>query len=141
MPDLPLTILVRVCRVTPRIFAPSVTDNPKGSRQALLTMRPGWAGFFMGMAFSPFFLVAVDQFNVKSVRSFKTKNDAPVGSHGHGPEPFQVAFERVQTITGKVEFLRRSCIVKYGQYFLNRIHQISAYPAPVVTFKEPFQAA
>jgi hypothetical protein len=40
--------------VTPRIFSPSVTDNPKGSRQALLTMRPGWAGFFMGMALSPF---------------------------------------------------------------------------------------
>jgi hypothetical protein len=29
MPDLPLTILVSVCLVTPRIFAPSVTDNPK----------------------------------------------------------------------------------------------------------------
>src|SRR5580658_9027608 len=54
MPDLPFTILVRVCRVTPRIFAPSVTDIPKGARQALLTTRPGWAGFFMGMAFLPF---------------------------------------------------------------------------------------
>jgi len=33
--------LLRVCRVTPRIFAPSVTDNPNGSRPALRTMRPG----------------------------------------------------------------------------------------------------
>jgi predicted secreted protein len=85
--------------------------------------------------------VVVDQFNVTSVRSFKTKNDAPVGSHGHGPKPFQVAFKRMQTITGKIELLRSSCIIKYGQYFLNRIRQIRAYPAAVVTFKEPFQAA
>ena len=55
--------------------------------------------------------------------------------------PFQVAFERVQTVTGKVHLLRRSCIVEYGQYFLNRVHQIRAYPAAVVTFKEAFQAA
>jgi hypothetical protein len=50
MPDLPLTIFVRVCRVTSRTFAPLVTDKPKGSRHALFTIRPGWAGFFIGMA-------------------------------------------------------------------------------------------
>jgi hypothetical protein len=41
-------------RVTPRIFAPSATDNPKGSRPELLTVRPGWAEFFKGMASSSF---------------------------------------------------------------------------------------
>jgi hypothetical protein len=66
--------------------------------------------------------MVVDQFNVKGIRSLKTKNDAPVGPHGHGPKPFQVTFERVQTISGQVYFLRGSCIVKYGQYFLNGVH-------------------
>src|ERR1019366_3316962 len=62
MPDLPLTMLLRVCRVTPRIFAPAVTDRPSGSRQALRTMRPGCAGFFMGMSrFLLRFLVVIDQ--------------------------------------------------------------------------------
>jgi hypothetical protein len=44
MPDLPLTMLLRVCRVTPRIFAAAVTDGLSGSRHALWTMRPGCAG-------------------------------------------------------------------------------------------------
>ena len=64
-------------------------------------MSPGWAGFFMGMVFL-LFLVVVDQLNVEGVRSIKTKNDAPVGPYRHGPEPLQVAFERMQTITGEV---------------------------------------
>jgi len=44
----------------------------------------GMYGFFMGIALSPFFLVVVDEFNIKGVRSFKAKNDAPVGPHGRG---------------------------------------------------------
>jgi hypothetical protein len=41
--------LLRVCRVTPSTFAPSVTDNPKGSRHAVLMLRPGCGWFFIGM--------------------------------------------------------------------------------------------
>jgi hypothetical protein len=48
------------------------------------------------------FLVVVGQFNVKGVRSFKTKNNASVGPHRHGPEAFQIAFERMKMITGEV---------------------------------------
>jgi hypothetical protein len=29
--------------------------------------------------------------------------DAPVGPHGHGPATFQVAFERMEAITGEME--------------------------------------
>src|ERR1700733_2127661 len=49
MPDLPLITLVRVCRETPRAFAPSVTDKPKGSRHAFFMLRPGWGGLFIGI--------------------------------------------------------------------------------------------
>jgi hypothetical protein len=52
MPALPLTMLLRVRGVTPRILAPAVTERP---RHALRTIRPGCAGFFMGMSFSPWF--------------------------------------------------------------------------------------
>src|SRR5208283_1494750 len=104
MPDLPLTILLRVCRLTPRIFAPAVTDRPKGSRQSCRTTRPGWTGFFMGMSF--LLLVVVDQFNVKGVSSFKTENNAPVGAYRHRPQPFQIAFERVKAIPWNIQSLR-----------------------------------
>src|ERR1035437_6274089 len=138
MLDLPLTTLVRVCRVTPRISAPAVTDRPSGSRHALRTMCPGCAGFFIGMSFSP--SVVIDQFNVKCGGFFKTKHDAPVGPHCHRPKPLQVAFERVQTITGKIKRLWRSGLIQDGQNLLNRVHQIRPYPAPVAALIEPFQA-
>src|SRR5436309_4060367 len=77
MPDLPVMTLLSACRVTPRIFAPSEIDNPKGSRQALRMLRPGCGGFFMGMCGFSFALVVVDQFNVKSIFPVKTENDAP----------------------------------------------------------------
>src|ERR1017187_10427593 len=48
IPDLPLTTLLSACRVTPKTFAPAVTDRPKGSRQSCRTMRPGCTGFFIG---------------------------------------------------------------------------------------------
>jgi hypothetical protein len=47
-----------------------VIDSPKGSRQAFVTMRPGWAEFFMGMAVL-LFLVVVDQLNIKGVHSVR----------------------------------------------------------------------
>jgi hypothetical protein len=53
------------------------------------------------VSFSPYFLVVVDQFNVKCGGFFKTKHDAPVGPHCHGPKPLQIAFQRVKTITGE----------------------------------------
>src|ERR1019366_3832227 len=139
MPDLPFTTLVSVCRVTPRILAPAVTDRPSGSRHALWTMRPGCAGFFMGMAFPP--LMVVDQFNVKGVGALKTENNAPVGAYRHSPQPFQLAFQRVQTITGKIKRLRRNGLIENRQNFLHRVRQIRPDPAPVAAFIEALQAS
>src|SRR5512136_510652 len=102
MPDLPFMTLFRACRVTPRIFAPSVTDKPKGSRHARRMLPPGWGGLFIGIIFSSSVLVVVYQFNVKDVVSFKSENDAPIGPHRDRPQSLQVAFERVQPIAGKV---------------------------------------
>ena len=81
---LPFTTLLRACRVTPRTFAPSVTDSPKWFKAsgAGRCVRDG--GIFHGHGGSSFRrLVVVNQFNIKSVSSFKTENDAPVGPNRH----------------------------------------------------------
>src|SRR5579859_1051075 len=106
MPDLPFTTLLRACRVTPSTFAPAVTESPRGSRQSWRTTWQGWTGVFMGMEFSSSLMV-VNQFNVEGILSVKAEYDAPIGPDGHGPESFQVAFQRVQAIAGQVESLRR----------------------------------
>jgi hypothetical protein len=67
--------------------------------------------------------------------------NTPVGPDRDRPKPFQVTFERVQMITGQAEFPRRCRIIEYRQYLLNRVHHVRPYPAAVVAFKEPFQAA
>jgi len=105
MPDFPWMTLLSVWRVTPRILAPSVMDNANGSRHALRTIRPGCAGFFIGMVVAV--LVVVNQFNVKRIRAIKTENNAPVRPHRNRPKTLQVAFQRVKPIPGNVEGLRR----------------------------------
>src|ERR1700731_1626906 len=47
MPLLPVTRLLRVCRVTPDACAASVIVRPSGSMQSPRTERPGWGGFFI----------------------------------------------------------------------------------------------
>jgi hypothetical protein len=63
---------------------------------------------FHGHGRFSFSLVVINQLNVKSVCSVKAENDTPVGSHRHGPETPQIAFERMQPVAWKVEGLRRS---------------------------------
>src|ERR1035441_10333243 len=88
IPDLPLTTLLRAWRVTPRTFAPAVTDRPSGSRQALSMLAPGWGGSCIGMlCFAPFCLVVVNQFDIERFRIVQTENNPPVGPYRDGPEP------------------------------------------------------
>jgi hypothetical protein len=94
-----------------KVVGPAVTDRPSGSRHALRTMRPGCAGFFMGM--SLFSLV-------------------PSGSRS--------TLRRVKTITGKIKRVRRCSLIENRQNLLNRVHPIGPYPAPMAAFVEPFQA-
>src|ERR1017187_718865 len=132
--------LLRACRVTPRILAPSEIDNPKGSRHALRMLRPGCGGFFMVMGVFSFSLVVVDQFNIESIFSLKSENDAPVCAYRHRPETAQSAFKRMEAIAGKVKGLRRRGLIETTQNVFDVVHQIRPYAAPVVAFKEPFQA-
>jgi len=71
----------------------------------------------MGMVVFSFFLVVVDQFNVECVRSFEAENDAPVGPHGHGPGPVQVAFERLQTELGTTLYIGFNSTTAQLAYF------------------------
>lgn len=101
----------------------------------------GVGGGFIGMGvFSLQGLVVVDQFNIASIRSFKAEDNSSVGLHRHGPVAFQVALEWMRSITGQVQVLRVGGIIKYGQYFLNGIDKIRAYPAAVVALIQAFEA-
>ena len=64
-------------------------------------MRPGCAGFFIGMVVALLTLVVVDQFNVKRIRTLKAENNAPVRPHRNRPKTLQVAFQRVKPVSGE----------------------------------------
>src|SRR5260370_13140936 len=133
--------LLSVCRLTPRASAPSVTDKPKASRHALRTIRPGCAGFFIGMPLSSCFaLVVVDQFNVKRIGTFEPKNNTPVCPHGYRPETLPVAFQRMKAITREIQLLRSHGVIKNRQNFLNCIYKIWPYSSPVGFVVKPFKA-
>jgi len=86
-------------------------------------------------------LVIIGQLDVKGVVSFEAELDSPVGSYRHGPKPLLVALERVQTISRDIKSLRRGGAIENGEDSFNRAQQVGAYPAAVVPFIKPLQAA
>jgi len=94
----------------------------------------------MGIEFSSS-LVVIDQLDVKSIISFKTEDNPPVGPDRHGPESSQAALQRVQTITRETESLRAGGGIKDGKDSFHRLQEVGPYPASVATFIETFQAA
>jgi len=87
-----------------------------------------------------FSLVVVDQFNIECVFSLKSENNAPVCPHRHRPETAQPALERMQAVAGKVKRLWRRGLIETTQNVFYVVQQIRPYAAPVVAFKEAFQA-
>jgi hypothetical protein len=83
--------------------------------------------------------VVVYQFNVKDVVPFKAENDAPIGPHRDRLQSFQVAFERVQPIAGKVHSLWYISLIKAGKNIFNYIQQVGSYPPSFAALIEPFQ--
>jgi hypothetical protein len=83
--------------------------------------------------------MVIDQFNVKSVRAFKTKDNPPISAHGDRPEASQVASERVQPVAGQIHRLRGLGRIKAGQNILNPGQQIRPYLARVAAFIQAFQ--
>lgn len=62
-------------------------------------LRPGWGGFFMGMARLFLSLVVVNQFKIKGINAFKAENNSPICANCDGSKPFQVTLKRMQTVT------------------------------------------
>src|SRR6202166_1833240 len=94
----------------------------------------------MDIEFSSFSMI-VGQFNIKRILSFKAENDAPIGSHSRGPESLQVAFQRVQAITGQIETLRRCRRIENRKDSFHRVQEVGAYPASVAAFIEALEAS
>jgi hypothetical protein len=89
----------------------------------------------MGMKV-PSFLVIVHQFDIKGILALETKDDAPVGSDGHGLETLKIAFERVQAIAGQIESLRCGSRVENREDSFHGVQEIGANPAAVAAFIE-----
>ena len=85
--------------------------------------------------------MVVDQFNVKGVRAFKTKDNAPIGAYRNRPVALQVASERVQPVAGQIHPLRGRGRIKAGQNILNPGQQIRPYLASIATFIQAFQSS
>jgi hypothetical protein len=86
-------------------------------------------------------LVVIDQFDVKSILSFKAEDDSPIGPYRHGPEASQAAFQRVQTIPREIQGLRVGGGIKDGEDSFHRFQEVGPYPASVAAFIETLQAA
>jgi hypothetical protein len=85
--------------------------------------------------------MVIDQFNVKSVCAFKTKDNALIGAHRDRPKALQVASERVQPVAGQIHRLRGLGCIKAGENILNPVQQIRSYLAHVAAFIQAFQTS
>src|SRR3990172_5860418 len=140
IPAFSFTRLFRVCRVTPRRSAASVTVTPSGSMHSWRTILPGCGGFFMRMAQSPFcVLMVVDQINIVRVASLEAEDDAPVCPDRHAPEALEVAFEAVQSEAGQVHVFRPPGAVQHEKDVFEFLEQIRADAFSVALLKQPFQ--
>lgn len=85
-------------------------------------------------------LVIIDIINVFSVTFGKPENHSPVGSNGHCPESFHLAFERMQPKTGHVHMGHGWSSVKRSQNIAQLGDMLLVYAARVVMLKKPSQA-
>jgi hypothetical protein len=108
MPRFAFTSSDSVFRVTPKASATCVMFKPEGSMHSCNTTTPGCGGFFMVMCC--FLSVVVNIINILRV-TVKTENYPPVGSNGHRPKAFQLAFEPMQPKPRHVHvFNGRRCV-------------------------------
>jgi len=84
----------------------------------------------MDMVFSLFSMV-VNQFKVEGISSFKTKNNAPVGTYRHRPPTLPIALERAKAIPRNFQSLRSCSSVENRKDSFNRLQQIRAYSTTV----------
>ena len=84
--------------------------------------------------------MVVNQGNVASVAIFKTKDDTPVGTNGHGPISLVIDLKLVQTIAWEIESLRGGSGIQYCQNTVDFVDQISAKAAAIVLLEQPLQA-
>src|SRR5665213_380637 len=137
IPLLPLTMLFTAWRVTPSTLAAPVTDSPSGSKQSSRTDSPGCGGFFIGMVFSPFSLVVIDQINIGHVVALEAENDSPVRPHRDAPKSRQITLERVQPEAGQRQVVRFGRTIEASQHALDFLDVLRVEPAPIVIVIEP----
>lgn len=81
-------------------------------------------------------LVIIHKVNVKSVSILKPEDDSPIRSNGNGPVPFQITFQRMQSVAGKVQLLRPGGGIKDSEQVLDLFDQIGPDPARIPSLKQ-----
>lgn len=84
--------------------------------------------------------MVIEEIDVANVAILKAASDPPIPTDSHGPEALQVALERVQAKTRKVERLRRFSGVERRENTLNFAPQRRVDSARIVAFVEPLEA-
>src|ERR1022692_3585651 len=64
-------------------------------------------------------LVVVHQIDIYHITVFEAENDTPVTADGDAPVPFQIAFQRVQAISGESNVRRAYRRIEVGQHISN----------------------
>src|SRR5713226_8240323 len=103
IPARPLRMADSVFRLTPRASAACVTVTPRGSRQSVLMISPGWGGLCMRMGTAPSVIVLV----IDTVcLANEVKRHAPVPAHRHGQGAVAVTPEPMKLQPGQRHVLR-----------------------------------
>ena len=84
--------------------------------------------------------MVINQFNVKGVIPFKSKNNSPVSPYCHGPEPPQIAFHRMQSVSGKIQRSRYSSGIEKRKNTIHCLQQVRSDAARISTLIKAFQA-
>src|ERR1022692_1663563 len=83
-------------------------------------------------------LVVVHQIDIYHITVFEAENDTPVTADGDAPVPFQIAFQRVQAISGESNVRRAYRRIEVGQYISNACELIRPNLAGVTVLKRAF---
>src|ERR1022692_1797416 len=73
-------------------------------------------------------LVVVHQIDIYHITVFEAENDTPVTADGDAPVTFQIAFQRVQAISGESNVRRAYRRIEVGQHISNACELIRPEP-------------
>jgi len=81
--------------------------------------------------------VVVDEIDIENSAILKAKDDPPIGSHRHRPEPFELALELVKSKARTAQVFDDSCGVKRGKDDADALGHVGRKQPPIIVFEKP----